>query len=181
MLITNGYREQNKQLHSSRADYGRGGHRWAGLVEDLWKQVGCGTILDYGCGGGTFKPAFGKGDVRMTAMVREYDPAIPGKDFMPEPVDIVVCTDVLEHIEPDCLDAVLDHLQSLARKAAFLVISTRSAKKTLPDGRNAHLIQQKQEWWLPKLMERFTLIQFNDSGGEILVIAVPKKSPILNA
>jgi len=33
--------------------------------------------------------------------------------------------------------------------------------KVLPDGRNAHLIQQPAGWWLPKILERFELVTFN--------------------
>ena len=34
-----------------------------------------------------------------------------------------------------------------ADKFAFFAISTRPAKKTLPDGRNAHLTVQSPDWW----------------------------------
>jgi hypothetical protein len=30
----------------------------------------------------------------------------------------------------------------------------------LSDGRNAHLIQQPPDWWLPKFMSRFELAMF---------------------
>ncbi len=33
--------------------------------------------------------------------------------------------------------------------------------KVLPDGRNAHLIQQPAEWWMPKILKRFELVTFN--------------------
>jgi hypothetical protein len=38
------------------------------------------------------------------------------------------------------------------------------ALKTLPDGRNAHLIQEPVEWWLPKIMQRFDLHTFQMSS-----------------
>ena len=34
-----------------------------------------------------------------------------------------------------------------AKKFVFFAISTRAAKKTLPDGRNAHLTVQSPDWW----------------------------------
>jgi hypothetical protein len=43
---------------------------------------------------------------------------------------------------------VLDHIGRLAGKAAYLVISTRDANATLPDGRNAHLIVRPAPWWI---------------------------------
>jgi 2-polyprenyl-3-methyl-5-hydroxy-6-metoxy-1,4-benzoquinol methylase len=68
-------------------------------------------------------------------------------DAAPEPHDIVACTDVLEHIEPDCLDDVLKDIRRCTKKVAFLLIATRPAIKVLADGRNAHLIQQPYTWW----------------------------------
>lgn len=48
----------------------------------------------------------------------------------------VYMTGVLEHIEPECLEQVLDHLQRLTRKIALLNIVTRPANKVLADGHN---------------------------------------------
>ena len=70
---------------------------------------------------------------------------------------MVCCIDVLEHIEPDLLDNVLDHLAALTEGIAFLSVDTGPAIKTLSDGRNAHLIQQQLTWWLPKIWERWDL------------------------
>ncbi len=103
-----------------------------------------------------------------------YDPAIEGLDDEPEPADLVVCGDVLEHIEPECLDAVLDDLKRCTVKAIFLTVATRPAKKTLSDGRNAHLIQQPAEWWLPKIMQRWELQAFHATVGEFAVFATVK-------
>ena len=55
----------------------------------------------------------------------------------------------------------LDDLQRVASGVGVFTVHTAPAKKVLPDGRNAHLIQQPPEWWLPKFMERFDLATFN--------------------
>jgi hypothetical protein len=70
---------------------------------------------------------------------------------------MVACIDVLEHIEPDLLDNVLDHLASLTELVLLATVHTGPASKVLSDGRNAHLIQQPMEWWLPKFMSRWDL------------------------
>ena len=101
---------------------------------------------------------------------QDYDPAIPGKDAPPGPADLVVCTDVLEHVEPEHLDAVLDDLQRLAKKSLFLLIATRPASKALPDGRNAHLTIEPPKWWIPKLMERLDLIFYKSMGNEFIAV-----------
>ena len=56
-------------------------------------------------------------------------------------------------VEPEHLDAVLADIHGLARKGAFLVVSTRRARATLPDGRNAHLIVMARGWWTTKMYD----------------------------
>ena len=141
-LISKAYLDTQVALHATRS-YGADGSRWAGVVKGIAKQYDCGSVLDYGCGQGSLARALqGCG-----LSVREYDPAIQGKNDAPVFADMVACTDVLEHIEPDRLDKVLAHIRQLARKVVFLVVSTRWAVKVLRDGRNAHLIVEPGEWW----------------------------------
>ena len=142
MLITETYRQQNQQLHEQNEHYGTSGHKWAATIEELAGAMRTSDILDYGWGKQTLKG--------ILPYVRGYNPCIPGLDDEPFPADIVVCTDVLEHIEPDCLDAVLDDLRRVTGSALFATVATGPAKKILPDGRNAHLIQRPYDWWLPK-------------------------------
>jgi hypothetical protein len=68
---------------------------------------------------------------------------------------------VLEHIEPELLDTVLDDLQRVTMGLGIFTVHTGPAVKVLPDGRNAHLIQQPAQWWLPKFLARFELVAFN--------------------
>ena len=70
---------------------------------------------------------------------------------------MVACIDVLEHIEPEYLQGVFDHLQDLTEVILFATVHTGPAGKTLSDGRNAHLTQQPMEWWLPHFMERWNI------------------------
>jgi len=70
---------------------------------------------------------------------------------------MVVCIDVLEHIEPECIDSVLDHLKDLTERILFVTICMTSSSQWMDDGRNAHLIQEPKEWWLPKIEERFDI------------------------
>jgi len=131
--------------------------RSAKYVVELANQTGLSDILDYGCGKGTLNDC-------MNIDIKEYDPCVEGKDTPPDPAEIVVCTDVLEHIEPDYLEDVLDDLQRLATRHVLLVIATVPAGKTLPDGRNAHLIVEPAEFWLPKLMARWELEEYKLLG-----------------
>jgi len=162
LKITPEYLALNKQLHSQGV-YGLTGSRWASTVQQLVTMLQSRDVLDYGCGHRTLEKALG-------FPIRNYDPAIEGLDAAPEPADIVACTDVLEHIEPECLDDVLDDLQRVTKQAALLVIANRPAKKFLPDGRNAHLIQEGSGWWIPKLQKRFHIHQAQESPDEMIII-----------
>jgi hypothetical protein len=149
-LISPLYLAEQVLLHSAPRGYGGKGDKWAGAVLDLAQKFDCWSILDYGCGEGALARAvLARTDRRL--VVREYDPAIAGKDARPAFADLVCCTDVLEHVEPDKLDAVLAHLHSLARRVLFVVIATRPSNKTLSDGRNAHLILESGEWWQARM------------------------------
>ena len=162
MKITQDYLALNRELHA-RGEYGVSGSRWAPTVLQVADMLGTRDILDYGCGQRTLEQALG-------FAIRNYDPCIAGLDAPPAPADLVVCTDVLEHIEPACVDDVLDDLQRLTLQAALLVIANRPAKKTLPDGRNAHLIQQGREWWQVRLAVRFSIHQAGGNDSELVFI-----------
>ncbi|WP_083276863.1 class I SAM-dependent methyltransferase [Sphingobium phenoxybenzoativorans] len=162
MLISDEYRTLNSSLHAG-GSYGRKGDKWTAKVSELIDCFEPTTILDYGCGQG----ALGKA---LNRDISEYDPAIPEKSALPEPADMVVCTDVLEHIEPVCLDDVLDHLRDLTKSVLFAVISTRPAAKFLADGRNAHLIVEGEAFWTEHLEKRFLIDQIQDHGKEFSAV-----------
>lgn len=105
----------------------------------------------------------------------EYDPAIPGKDESPRPADLVVCSDVLEHIEPEKLDYVLDDLRRCVKVIGYFVIHLGPAMKSYADGRNAHLIQEDQGWWSEQLDKFFSVDKVIEKGNELHVIVSPKK------
>lgn len=148
-LISDEYINQNKVLHARPEGYGGSGKKSAETVKAFAATIGAARILDYGCGQGTLKNKLR--DLGCQSEVLEYDPAIPGKDLMPKPADLVCCTDVLEHIEPDKLGAVLQHIYTLTKHSAYLLIAMRAANKTLPDGRNAHLTVKDARWWREKV------------------------------
>lgn len=166
-LISDYYVEQNRKLHETKERYGTSGVKSAKYVVEVANTFNTSDILDYGCGKGTLGAC-------LNIPIREYDPGIPGKDSPPEPAEFVVCTDVLEHVEPEFLEEVLDDLQRLARKVVLLVVSTVPARKNLPDGRNAHLIVESSDFWLPKLLSRWQLHEFADLGDTFKAVLLPR-------
>lgn len=166
MKISTGYVRLNQELHA-KGHYGISGARWAPTVRNICKAYQTMDVLDYGCGQRTLESKLG-------FPIRNYDPCIPGLDEPPEPAKIVVCTDVLEHVEPACLDDVLNDLRRVTSEVGFFVVATRPAEKTLPDGRNAHLIQEPESWWVPRFQERFQVMEVRPlSGGEFAVVVRP--------
>lgn len=147
------------------------GHKYANSVRDLALSIGALSVLDYGCGKQTLRAALPE---YLPFDWFQYDPAIPEFEAEPDPADLVVCTDVLEHIEPECLQPVLDHMRSLTQKATFIVIHTGKASKTLPDGRNAHLIQEGPRWWLNALDDRWTLDSLFYQDGHLHIAGRPQ-------
>ncbi len=173
-LISDQYVEQNKSLHGV-GNFGVSGYKWAPTVGWIIHHHQIQHVLDYGAGQQTLKNALKH---RFDTRIDCYDPAIPELATPPSSAELLTCTDVLEHIEPENIDSVLDHIRSIASKLVFLVIPTGPAAKTLPDGRNAHLIQQPVQWWLPKLMSRFDLISLNNTSSDIVFLGSRKSSAV---
>jgi len=159
-VISPAYKALQVELHARPKGYGGKGDKWASAVRALMTRYSATSVLDYGCGEGALKAAL-KPMCDSTIRIDEYDPAIPGKNHWPEFADLVVCTDVLEHVEPDRLATVLAHLRLLARKAVFAVIATRPSNKIMADGRNAHLIQESDDWWVLTLVAAGFAVQPN--------------------
>lgn len=169
-LISDEYRKLNEDLHRTNVAYGVGAARHAPIVLKLAQRLKTTSILDYGCGKGYLAKS-------LPFPIWEYDPAIPGKTDSPRPADIVVCTDVLEHIEPDHLDPVLMDLRRCMRKIGYLVIHTGPSTKKLGDGRNAHLIQEKLDWWTHRLRNYFEIGSLKEVSPHIIAVVAPKSMP----
>lgn len=157
-LISGEYQQAQRKMHTNPEGYGGSGHKQADAVVAFAKEIDATLVLDYGCGEGTLKKVLDDPKYRAKmesgiTRVWEYDPGIEGKDGLSKVSELVVCTDVLEHVEPDKLDAVLKHIHSLSDKGAYIVVATRPANKCLPNGNNAHLIIQGEGFWTAKIME----------------------------
>ncbi|MES1201434.1 MAG: hypothetical protein ABUS57_08285 [Pseudomonadota bacterium] len=174
MKITEDYRQLQSKLHEN-PNYGVASVEFAPLVAQVLRGFGVRELLDYGAGKGRLGQSLPQ-YLNPLPILHHYDPAIPAWANEPNPAECVACIDVLEHIEPDCLDAVLDDLQRLTRRIGFFTVHCGPAIKHLADGRNAHLIQQDSAWWLPKLMQRFELNQFSRTRAGFWVV-VEAKTP----
>jgi hypothetical protein len=159
MLITPEYKALQKQLHAEAPHYGVSGQRYTEIVREIshWGRL---PILDWGAGKCTLAQALGP-----AYRVTNYDPCIEGLDTPPEPHDVVTCTDVMEHIEPEFIRATLAELRRLTKKCILFVISIQPAQKVLADGRNAHISLYPVETWLDMIRAAgFEIVEKFDDG-----------------
>ena len=140
------YLEELKLLHSKKT-FGLN-KNIPDIVKELIEEKNIKSFLDYGAGKGhtsnTIKETY------PNINLYSYDPAtfpIP----LPEQVELTYSSDVLEHIEPDLLVTTIQDLCNRTTRYQYHLIACQPAKKALSDGRNAHLIIEKPEWWKSKL------------------------------
>lgn len=154
--ISETYRDMQRELHLNPR-YGIASLAYARLVRDLFQRTGAKSISDYGAGKCNLRKGLEKEGLTGFDYY-PYDPAFP-EYGPPRAGDLSCCIDVLEHIEPEYLDAVLRDLTRITPKFGFFTVASGPATKILSDGRNAHLIQQPRDWWLARFEALFTVAQ----------------------
>lgn len=172
MLISDAYAAEQRDMHKNER-YGAASKKFAPEVRAIINQRRPATMLDYGAG----KQALAAALKGVTVSIAAYDPGIPEISELPAgQFDMVACIDVLEHIEPECLDSVLQSVASKTGSFAFLTIHIGPAGKTLSDGRNAHLIQRPLRWWAKKLRSVFNIVSagMHNSTTIIAICERPK-------
>jgi 2-polyprenyl-3-methyl-5-hydroxy-6-metoxy-1,4-benzoquinol methylase len=173
-LINDEYKKQLQEMHQKPKMFYRG-TKVASKLEDFLKTYNPSSLIDFGCGKGDLHKLLGE----MIPKVTGYDPGMPEFENLPnDTYEVLVSTDVLEHIEPEMIDETLKAINNLFTKSCYLLIASYPAKKHLPDGRNAHLIIESFDWWKNKL-ETFV-------NGKIVytvntpVVKTPKRGPSLH-
>ena len=167
-MFTNEYIKQLQSLHSDTSrQQGFGGKiKKLGNFHNFMNKWKPSSLLDYGCGKGSILAYLNQSYPNTSCI--GYDPAVQMFNNMPRSnFDCVFSNDVLEHIEPNFITDVLLHIDSLSKKYVWLRIDTMPARKILPDGRNAHLIQETNDWW-------YNMIECNIEG-KIVYAELDKK------
>ena len=76
-----------------------------------------------------------------------YDPYFIKYRKLPKKYELLICTDVMEHIQKHEIEDSLIKMDNYSIKNLYFSICTRPAKKLLPDGQNAHVtLMSKQAW-----------------------------------
>ena len=171
--ISSEYLAMQRELHKNPR-YGSASLKYAPIVKSLMQHHNIKSLSDYGAGKCNLHKALTEQGLNGYRYY-PYDPAFP-EYGPPLPADLVCCIDVLEHIEPGYLDAVLLDLKSITRSIGFFSICMRPAHKALSDGRNAHLIQKPSSWWLPKLCEHFEIVVLNRDDEGFWTVLEPREA-----
>ena len=136
------------------------------------------TILDFGCGKGNLTNTLK--EIYKDKKIYGFDPANPEYDVPLTTVDMIISTDVLEHIEPDLIDQTLKEIADNCTHTYHL-ISCAPAKLILPDGRNAHLIQETSDWWRKRFLDLgFTIHKEHYVEFEKFSKQLNRKLPVKN-
>lgn len=171
MTITADYAESLKKLHKSKA-FGNRSNIPREVIRCI-EEYNIQSILDFGCGKGNVVKALKETYPNLT--VYGYDPGRDSCNTLPNNVDMIISTDVLEHIEPELLEETLLDLAKRTDKVMYHLIACHPAKKNLADGRNAHLIVETPDWWKNKLATVLGWKMYNENTQAYL--AQPKKGP----
>jgi hypothetical protein len=147
-LISEYMTDQNEDLHTILEEYGTFSGKWAKGINSIKTKYNIESMLDYGAGKQTLKEHFPD--------IHSYDPGIPAISSLPFPADLVICTHVLEHVEPELLDNVLQHIFELTKKVFLISVNDGPSNKFLPDGRDSNLIQEDMFWWRSVLEDHFS-------------------------
>jgi len=147
---------QYKILHQLKGDYGSGSDSFK-YLEELLELINSNDIkhvLDFGCGKGFLIDKIKQSGVKCSG----YDPAIEEFKEFPEDiedVDLVVSTDVFEHLNEDCMHEDFNLIKKANPKFLYFNVATQSAINKLPNGMNCHTIVKNHSWWEDKIKESF--------------------------
>lgn len=128
-------------------------------IRELVAKFAAKTLLDYGAGKGLLysmrglKTPTGEVFADLRAYwnldaITLYDPGhAPFSAYPTGRFDVVISTDVLEHIPAEDIPWVLGELFSFADKFVFTTIAGYPAQKIMPNGENAHCTLEPLTWW----------------------------------
>ena len=155
-LIDEKYKQQLQTMHQIGKFTGNRGLKMFDAMEFFFEEFRPSSVLDFGCGEGGLIDVIQQRYPDTT--VDGYDPGSEQYGEFPEATfDCVVSSDVFEHIEPLYLDHTLKQINKKMLRVGFFRIACYPAKKTLPDGRNAHLIVESPAWWREKLLKNMNI------------------------
>jgi len=156
-LMTLEYKEALLDIHR-KAEWGNTAGKYAGdsIVNLLNAYPEIQTILDYGCGEGSLKTHIEDAGITDKDWTL-YDPGMDKFQNLPTgKFDLVITTDVLEHVEEIMLNSVLKHLQSMTGKFLYSEIACYFCGAKFPSGpyigQDLHINLKAPDMWAQRLI-----------------------------
>lgn len=151
--------EQYKELHNENKFKGISLCNHIDIIGDIIKETKVKTLLDYGAGKGYLyskdfkivKPELDKPLQELWNLEshRCYDPAYAEHSKYPEDkYDLVISTDVIEHVPEEDLTWFINDIFSLAKESVYLNIACYPALKHFKDGTNVHISLFEPKVWI---------------------------------
>ena len=122
-----------------------------------------GALIDFGCGAGKAAKSFADDGLEVTGIdhVDALEVDIPLRKAplwdMPAigPVDFGICCDVMEHIPPEKVGAVLDGIARLVDGPVYFSISCVPDQFGAMVGKSLHLSVHPPAWWVEQMRSRW--------------------------
>lgn len=147
-----------REIHNSDNRYGANGSKYLSSVMcfiDNFEDHEINFVLDYGCGKSSLTKELSKYYPHINFY--GYDPAVEGISSLPHGIshyDLIICTNVLEHVPVTEMDSVLNEISSLSQNVIF-VLNHCKAYRSLPNGENAHCTIKPVHWYVSKFDKYF--------------------------
>ena len=149
--------EGTSKLSPSQTFAGYSLEKWIHEIKKIITHNEYKSLLDYGCG----KALLYHNKLSIADKIFNnicdfwnvedfflYDPAVESYSEHPDKKkDMVICTDVIEHLSPQDCQLVLEDIFNLAEKHVFISVDIKPASKFFENGENIHTcLKSKEEW-----------------------------------
>ena len=162
--------EEYKKMHENNEEFGTSALEFIDEISLAIDELSPKTVLDYGCGKGLLVDELEKKYPRIRFY--KYDPAISEYSSIPvDRVDLVINTDVLEHIPESDIDDVVCEISKLSN-VAYFNLHHALALAVLPNGENAHCTIKDKPWYKRKIGKYFsdlTHLKGQDSYMSVII------------
>lgn len=171
------YIKQYELLYKIKKNYGKTSIKLYDMLEKIINDLNILSVLDYGCGKSKLLDLIKK---NKKIKIYRYDPAIKKYSKLTKnKTDLVICTDVLQHVPLYDLDRVLKEIKSKGVYILFYIKCTNHKTK-LPNKTYANCTVYDKKWWLEKLSNYYDDIKEIKISDLTSVCFIMKGENIMN-